>query len=715
MIRTALICGLLIAASTAVAAPAQNEKPAEPASERGFTTILSARGAPQTPQAPTEKTPEVKKRAAQKAAANAAPQILAGTPEARAVEAMFAVHTFQQVEISPDGKQVAWVENLTEANGAPSSNSAIYVADVLNPAAVRRITAGAPGSEHAETGVAWSPDSKHLAFLSDVAKPGQQELYIVSAAGGGARRLAQLKGFLSTPGWSPDGKTIALLFIENAARVAGPLAAESPDIGVISEEIHEQRLTLVDVAKGTARQISPADMYIYEYDWSPDSARFVTTAANGSGDDNWYTAALYTIDAASGATQVLFKPEMQIAEPRWSPGGEEIAYISGLMSDEGYVGGDIFVISADGGAPRDITEKINASPSWITWINGGRNILYGAAVDGRSGLASVEVGSGQSRVIWSGVETITHDAWNIGLSIAADGAMTAVIRQSFVHPPEIWAGEIGDWQIISKANAALEPLWGPAQSLHWTSDDLKIQGWLLYPPDVDASLKYPLVVAVHGGPASMTSPRWPTQWSYPAALAAAGFFVLMPNPRGSYGSGEAFTRANVKDFGGGDFRDILAGVNESLSVAPIDADRVGITGWSYGGYMTMWAVTQTDRFRAAMAGAGLSNFQSYYGENKIDKWMIPYFGASVYDDPAVYAKSSPITFIKKAKTPTLIVVGERDGECPAPQSFEFWHALEANHTATEFVIYPNEGHMFVNPDHTRDVIARALAWFRHYL
>jgi dipeptidyl aminopeptidase/acylaminoacyl peptidase len=189
----------------------------------------------------------------------------------------------------------------------------------------------------------------------------------------------------------------------------------------------------------------------------------------------------------------------------------------------------------------------------------------------------------------------------------------------------------------------------------------------------------------------------------------------MPNPRGSYGSGEAFTRANVKDFGGGDFRDILAGVNESLSVAPIDADRVGITGWSYGGYMTMWAVTQTDRFRAAMAGAGLSNFQSYYGENKIDKWMIPYFGASVYDDPAVYAKSSAINFIKQARTPTLVVVGDRDGECPAPQSYEFWHALRDEHVPTQLVVYPNEGHGFVDPAHRRDVMERAVDWFAKYL
>jgi dipeptidyl aminopeptidase/acylaminoacyl peptidase len=199
------------------------------------------------------------------------------------------------------------------------------------------------------------------------------------------------------------------------------------------------------------------------------------------------------------------------------------------------------------------------------------------------------------------------------------------------------------------------------------------------------------------------------------ALASQGYFVLQPNPRGSYGQGEKFTKANVKDFGYGDFRDILAGVDEAIKTAPIDPERLGITGWSYGGYMTMWSVTQTSRFHAAVAGAGLSDWLSYYGENKIDQWMMPFFGATVYDDPGVYAKSAPITFIKNAKTPTLVVVGDSDGECPPPQSYEFWHALRTLGVPTQLVIYPHEGHEFADPAHSRDVMERAVAWFNQYL
>jgi dipeptidyl aminopeptidase/acylaminoacyl peptidase len=637
------------------------------------------------------------------------------SPVEDAIRAMFGVHEFQQAEISPDGKRVAWVETLAGKDGAPSPNSAIYVADIKNPAAAHRITAGFGATAHAEHDVAWSPDSKRLVFLSDAQYPGQLQLYIASAAGGAARRLTQLKGFLQDPSWSPHGKTLAVLFTENATRAAGPLVAETPAEGVVSEEVHEQRLALVDEKTGKVRQISPSDLYVYEYDWSPDGKRFVAIGAHGSGDDNWYIAQLYTIDAAEGATESLLKPSIQIAVPRWSPDGSTIAFIGGLMSDEPVVGGEIYTIPASGGEAKNVTPGLKATASSLAWMANSRDILFEAYLNGGSGVATVNLSSREVHPLWAGAETIGPGDFGISLSVAPDGRSTVIVRQSFQHPPEVWAGPIGEWKQITHRNQGLESAWGSAESLHWKSDDFDIQGWLIYPRDFDSSKLYPLVVSVHGGPAYAITPKWPRRLDYEAALPAAGYFVLMPNPRGSYGQGEAFTRANVKDFGYGDFRDILGGVDAASKAAPADSNRVGITGWSYGGYMTMWGITQTNRFKAAVAGAGLANYQSYYGENGIDQWMIPYFGASVYDDPAVYARSSPITFIKKARTPTLIVVGDRDGECPPPQSYEFWHALKTLGVPTEFVIYPNEGHEFANPAHSRDVIERTAAWFNRYL
>jgi dipeptidyl aminopeptidase/acylaminoacyl peptidase len=299
--------------------------------------------------------------------------------------------------------------------------------------------------------------------------------------------------------------------------------------------------------------------------------------------------------------------------------------------------------------------------------------------------------------------------------MSRDGKLVAAIRSDWQHPPEIWAGPIGAWKSITSFNASHRPAWGMPRSVTWTSDGFSVQGWLIYPREFDAARRYPMIVAPHGGPAGVATPRWPQAMFDPVIFSALGYFVFLPNARGSYGQGEGFTRANVKDFGGGDLRDILAGVDAVLKLVPVDADRLGIAGWSYGGYMTMWAITQTPRFKAAVAGAGIANWQSYYGQNAIDQWMIPYFGASVYDDPAVYAKSAPITFVKRVKAPTLIVVGERDAECPAPQSYELWHALRTLGVPSDLVVYPGEGHRFRDPAHRRDVIERAAAWFDKYL
>ena len=646
------------------------------------------------------------------AKAPAKPQV--ASPLDEAVHALFAVHRFEQTAISPDGKNVAWVETLIGKDGAPDGNSAIHVAAVKGAAVPRHISAGPPGTAHGEGNVAWSPDGTQIAFLSDAAKRGQQQLYVEAAAGGPARMLTSVKGFLGAPGWSPDGKTIALLFTENATRAAGPLVAETPQTGEIKEAVTEQRLTVVDVASSKLRQISPADMYVYEYDWSPDGKRFAATAAHGNGDNNWYIAELYTVDAAGGGMKSIYKPPLQIANPAWSPDGKAIAFIAGLMSDEPAVGGDIYSVSDAGGEPRNLTPGMKASASWLTWT-AKRGILFGEYVEGDAGIAAVDPGTGRIELLFRDAGQLTAGAWGTNASLSRDGQIAAAVRSSFSAPPEVWAGAIGDWKRITRLNSGLDPVWGEARSIHWKSDGYDVQGWLIYPRGFDAAKRYPLVVSVHGGPGAAVQPAWPEANTYSMTLAAAGYFVLMPNPRGSFGQGEAFTRANVKDLGYGDLRDILAGMDEALRVAPIDPDRLGITGWSYGGFMTMWGVTQTNRFKAAMAGAGISNYQSYYGENLIDQWMIPFFGASVYDDPAVYARSSAVNFVKNVRTPTLVLVGDSDGECPAPQSYEFWHALRTLGVETRLVVYEHEGHLFARPAHQRDKIERTVAWFNAHL
>ncbi len=667
-----------------------------------------------TQESAAPQTSGTKKAAEARLAAAAKPK--ASGPAQDIINTLSATHRFEQAAISPDGKKVAWVEDVITKKGVATGDTVIYVSEIGGKTPPKRISAGVADAMHAEGSVAWSPDSKKIAFLSDAAKSGQLQLYVMDAAGaeGSAKKLTQVKGFLSSPGWSPNGKTIAVLFTENATRAAGPLVAETPATGEIKDSFFEQRLAVVDVATAKLDQISPADTYIYEYAWSPDGLRFAITAALGNGDNNWYIAELFTLDAATGLMKSIYKPPLQIANPVWSPDGQRIAFIGGLMSDEPSVGGDIFTIAATGGEATNITPEMKASASWLAWASGG-NIIFGEYIEGDSAIASINPADRNSTLLFRHAGQLTAGAWGINLSLAHDGESSAVIRSSFSEPPEVWAGPISKWTQITQRNKSIKPGWGEAKSLHWKNGGFDVQGWLLYPRDFDPNKKYPLVVRVHGGPGAAVLSEWPSTSDYYSPLAGAGYFVLQPNPRGSFGHGEAFTRANVKDFGNGDFKDIMSGVDAAIDAAPIDPNRLGICGWSYGGYMTMWAVTQTNRFKAAMAGAGLSNWQSYYGENLIDQWMIPFFGRSVYDDPEVYAKSSPINFIKHAKTPTLILVGDSDGEVPAPQSYEFWHALKTLGVETQFVVYEHEGHMFASPKHRRDVVERTLAWFDAHL
>jgi dipeptidyl aminopeptidase/acylaminoacyl peptidase len=621
------------------------------------------------------------------------------------VDTLFHLRQLSRVAISPDGSRVGWVQSREDpATGAATLS--IYAVDLQKPGtAARRVTAGNGTAEHREHEIVWSPDGKHLAFLSDAG--GKTQLYVADVAGGRARKLTSLTGSLTAPSWSPDGKTLAILFTENAPRTPGPLEPIPAETGAISQKIYNQRVTTVDFASGAVRQISPADLYVHEYDWSPDGRAFVATAAPGPGDNNWYIAQIYTIPVESGKATSILKTPMQIANPVWSPDGNSVAFIGGLMSDEGYTGGDIFTVPASGGEPRDLTPERKASPRWLQWLPSGQ-ILFTENTDGSVGVALLDPSGLEVKTLWT-------ENSKLALSVTPDMKNSAVIRDSFGNPPEVWAGSIGQWKQITRVNSEMHAYWGESKSVHWMSGSVRVQGWLLHPRDYDPARRYPLVVAVHGGPAGVAESHWPNTWDYPTMMAAAGYFVFFPNARGSYGQGEAFTRANVRDFGYGDLSDILAGVSEVLRTSPIDPDRVGITGWSYGGFMTMWAITQTQQFRAAVAGAGIANWQSYYGENEIDQWLIPYFGASVYDDPPIYARSSPITFIKNVKTPTLMLVGERDGECPLPQSYEYWHALKTLGVENEFVVYANEGHRISKPENRRDIVRRAIAWFDGHL
>jgi dipeptidyl aminopeptidase/acylaminoacyl peptidase len=643
------------------------------------------------------------------------------------IETIGKTRTPNFAAISPDGASVAW--SVRSAEG-----SQIHLTTIANPDPANEKLIGAkPGTDCGSSEPVWSPNGEWLAFVSDCVaksdKPGQDQVFVWSKKSGESHQLTHLVGELDSLAWSPDGRSIAFLFVENATRSAGALAAMKPWAGVIGEDgVEIQRVAIVDVASQELKQVTPLDKHVYEFDWSPDSKHLAYVAANPPGENNWWVAELYTQDlngdgavhgTLKSAVHLVLDPNttsgplhgLQIAVPRWSPDGSRIAFIGGLMSDQGATGGDVYLIPATGGEPRNMTPDRKSSVVFIGWV--GPNLLgIGEHVGGNSHFTALNLSSGRdvSQVNATFPETVSAGDLLMSLSISNQKTV-ALIRSSFEHAPEVWAGPLNHLKQITHLNDGLQPAWGKTENIEWTNDGFNVQGWLLYPANYDPAKKYPLLVSVHGGPSSAVTPHWPGVGYGGVPFSALGYFVFMPNPRGSYGQGEKFTQANIKDFGYGDLRDILTGMDVLEKRLPIDKNREGLTGWSYGGFMTMFGVTQTTRFKAAVAGAGISDWKSYYGENSIDQWMVPFFGKTVYDDAAVYAKSSAIEYIKNVKTPTLVVVGDRDGECPAPQSFEFWHALRAEGVKTQLVIYPAEGHSFRDPEHRRDVLERALNWF----
>ncbi|PYJ99496.1 MAG: S9 family peptidase, partial [Verrucomicrobia bacterium] len=612
---------------------------------------------------------------------------------------------YSDVALSPDRTHVAWVQST-----AATTSKQTHVRGTSGNATAMLVKIPTTG-ERTDFDPTWSPDSKTLAVFSSAGDKEQRQLWTVNADGSDPKEITNLKGYAARPRWSHNGKQIAFLFVEGAGG-GGPLMAAPTATGVIDTAIHNQRIAVLDIAMGQLRQVSPVNLHIYDYDWSPDDKTFVATAAPGPGDNNWWIAQIYTIDIAKGNATSIYKPSLQLAVPRWSPDGKSIAFIEGLMSDEGFHGGDLFTISAAGHSLTNRTRGRKSSASSLFWLASDR-ILFTEYVGGGSAISELTLADNSVRTIWKGAEHL-HAFGNFpNFAVSRDGKFAAAERSTFETPPEMWAGPIGDWHQLTSNNSGIRASWGKAENLEWTNDSFNIQGWLLSPAKVESGQKYPIVVLIHGGPSSAEVPEWPASFGMPraiiAALSSRGYYVLMPNPRGSYGQGEEFTRANVKDFGAGDLRDILAGVDAAIKKYPVDPARLGVTGWSYGGYMTMWTVTQTNRFRGAVAGAGVGNWQSYYGQNLIDQWMIPFFGASVYDDPAVYEKSSPIHYIKKVKTPTLVIVGERDAECPSSQSYEFWHALKTLGVPTQLIVYPGEGHLFIKPANQADRMDQTVA------
>ena len=620
------------------------------------------------------------------------------------------VHQYLEVRLSPDAQFVAAIEGDSPKGGYYPEVRDLVIRRVSGNSEMRvslpcgRAPQCWPGS------LAWRPDGKLLAFTLRTPGSHTYTLYSVAPDGSGLTKLLQFSGTLTDLKYGRDG-TLAVLAIEGARKEVGATEAGAPVAGDLDAPSTEQRIATVD--GGGLRWASPPDLFVYEYDWRPDGTGFIGTAAPGDGDDSWWIAKLYAFARADGGARVLYSPadaRQQIAVPKVSPNGRTVAFIAGIMSDFGSTGGDVFTVPVNGGAAVNVTPDMKASATLLAWSCTGT--LWARLLAGDQ-LQVVDLGRGtaaaRAKVLWSGSESLEGDE-DINQAACPRGVLAAS-HESFTSPPEIEVGPLGQWRDITHVNAGLSAHM-KVTSLSWKNEGFDVQGWLLLPES--ASAKMPMVTIVHGGPAAAATPFFSGP-GMQSVLLERGWAVFRPNPRGSFGQGARFAAANVRDFGHGDLRDVLTGIDAAERAAPIDDARLALTGHSYGGFMTMFAITQTQRFKAAVAGAGISNWQSYYGENGIDGWMLPYFGASVYDDSEVYARSSAVNYIHNAHTPTFAYVGERDIECPASQTVEFWHAMKAVGVPTAIMIYPGEGHGLREPAHEEDALQRTLDWFDRYV
>lgn len=610
------------------------------------------------------------------------------------------LHEYSSLALSPAGDRIASIESDAIADSTSKPHGRIVIRSASSGKVLSTLDP-CPTCDY--SGLTFGPDGR-LAFLErdkGVAK-------LMLSGVGTPATIATVNGIAQEPLFSPDGRRIALLVTIGARKQAGATQAGIRQVGEIGEKNDEQRIAVVPVSGGAVTPITPADRYIYEYDWTPDSSGFVATSALGNGDDNWWIAELDRIDATTGAVRRIAAPNFQMNQPRVSTDGRTVAFIGGIMSDFGSVGGDVYTVPINGGEPVDRTPGYRGTFTSLLW---GPSGLVGSALIGdQIAIVPFNAALAPARPLWSAPVSIAAGEARIARS--ANGSSVAFVSQDFEHAPAIFAGPVTTPRQITHENDGWAAIVN-ARSISWQNGPFTVQGWLLAPRTPSVG-KAPMVTSVHGGPAAANTPRFVWEGT-PADLVRAGYYLFLPNPRGSYGQGEAFTRANIRDFGGGDLKDILAGIDAAERLAPIDDSRLGLMGYSYGGFMAMWTNTQTNRFKAIVSGGGLSDWLSYYGTNGIDQWMIPYFGKSLYDDPDAYWAVSAIRTIKNAHTPTFVYAGELDIEVPPTQSVEYWHALRAMNVPVSLVIYPGEGHGIRQPEHALDARRRTVAWFDRWL
>ena len=607
--------------------------------------------------------------------------------------------TLSSPRVSPDGARVAYVVTRAEMTRS------LYVPEV------RVIGADGSGDRlfaHPASTPRWSPDGKSLAFLSD--RDGRNAIYVINAEGGEAEKVTNEPAAVRELQWSPDGKSIAYLALE-------PAPAEREDVHVAGENERQVRLSVIDVATKKARVLTHGRLSVGTFDWSPDGTQLAVDAALGSGLDDWYHSDVYLVNAnGEGEPRPLvMRPGVDRA-PRFSPDGKSIAFLTAGGVHSWLLEAHVAVVDVDvdRGEPRILSRKYDRTPEALDWSADGRAIFFEGPWNTTNQLFAVNVdGSGFRNV--SNVEGVIAD-----VDVDSRRGRAFFIRQSLTLPPELCVSDLAHFapRPLTRHNDDLRTrTLGETRLIRWKNpkDGLEIEGLLTLPVGYEPGQRVPLITFVHGGPASHFDQGFIGYLGSiygPQVLAANGFAVLRPNPRGTGGYGEAFRRANANDWGGMDWLDVNAGIDRLIADGIADPNRLGLAGWSYGGFLAAWAIGHSTRFRAISIGAPVVDLATMHGTTDITEFIPAYFQPFTLENLGAH---SPLTFLRKTDAKVLIQYGEADDRVPPGQGQTLYRHLKALGVDVELATYPRSPHVPREPKQRIDSMTRNLDFFRKWV
>jgi len=619
-------------------------------------------------------------------------------------------------QVSPDGKRVVYTVSEAVMTADKSEFvTQIYLANTDGSNSFQ-ITYG----EKSSTSPKWSPDGNWLAFTSN-RKDNKNNLYLLRLNGGEAEPLTDVKTGVSNFDWSADGKQIAYTMSDKKSDDEEKNDKGKNDFRWVDENVKMSRLFVVSVMKDANGKREPRQLTTESYnvggdfDWSPDGRMIVFSHSRSPVANDWTTSDVSMVEVASGRVTPFAKTAAAESSPRFSPDGKSIALSVSDIPARWATNNLIHIIPASGGAPKILASSFDGQPNIGGWSPDGKRIYFSEAKGTGTRLYTVDVAANKIAQINETDEVIS------GVSVNRTGTMMTFVRQNSETPPEVFVSGVDKFAPvqISRANsdAPKMPL-GKTEVVKWRSKDgREIEGLLTYPVNYQAGQKVPLLLNVHGGPTGVFQQSFiGGRGSYPlATFASRGYAILRPNPRGSSGYGKDFRYANEKDWGGADYQDLMSGVDKVIEMGVADANRLGVMGWSYGGFMTSWIVTQTKRFKAASAGAPVTNLMSFNGTADIPNFVPDYFGGQSWENMEIYQKHSPMFNVKGVTTPTMIQHGEADVRVPISQGYEFYNALKAQNVPVRMIVLPRQPHGPNEPKMQIAAMQSNLDWFEKYL